>query len=71
MDSEIGCPTDAVDSMIANLHEKTGKTLEDWVKLAAATGKAKHGEIVAIDLLHHLIAILEDVGATTVREQVR
>jgi predicted transport protein len=39
---------DAFDSMIANLHEKTGKTLEDWLKIAAATGKSKHGEILAI-----------------------
>ena len=39
---------DAIDSMIANLHEKTGKTLGDWLRIAAETGKAKHGEILAI-----------------------
>ena len=38
---------DAIDSMIANLHEKTGKTLDEWIAIAAKTGKAKHGEIVS------------------------
>jgi hypothetical protein len=38
---------DAVASMIANLKEKTGKSLDDWLKIAASTGKAKHGEILA------------------------
>ncbi len=39
---------DAVASMIANLKEKTGKGLDDWLKVAAATGKTKHGEVLAI-----------------------
>ncbi len=39
---------DAIDSMIANLEEKTGKGLDEWLKIAASTGKAKHGEILAI-----------------------
>ncbi len=38
---------DAVASMIANLKEKTGRSLDDWLKIAASTGKAKHGEILA------------------------
>jgi hypothetical protein len=38
---------DAVATMIANLKEKTGKSLDDWVEIAAASGKPKHGEIVA------------------------
>jgi Domain of unknown function (DUF5655)/Domain of unknown function (DUF4287) len=39
---------DAIDSMIANLEAKTGKGLDDWLKVAASTGKARHGEILAI-----------------------
>ena len=34
-------------TMIANLPEKTGKTLETWVAIARSTGRTKHGEIVA------------------------
>jgi len=36
----------AVQSMIANLKEKTGKSLEDWIKIAKASKLEKHGEIV-------------------------
>lgn len=39
-------PDQALQSMIANLAEKTGKALPEWVKLARAGGGAKHGEIV-------------------------
>jgi hypothetical protein len=39
---------DAITSMIANLKEKTGKSLDDWLKIAASTGKVKHGEILAM-----------------------
>ena len=39
-------PDAALQSMIANLKEKTGRSLEEWVKLAAKSGGAKHGEIV-------------------------
>lgn len=39
-------PEDAMQTMIANLKEKTGKTLEQWVKVARASKLAKHGEIV-------------------------
>jgi hypothetical protein len=38
---------DAITSMIANLKEKTGKSLDEWLKIAASTGKAKHGEILS------------------------
>lgn len=34
-------------TMIANFKEKTGKTLDDWLKLAGKMGLKKHGEIVA------------------------
>jgi hypothetical protein len=33
--------------MIANYKEKTGKTLEEWIKIAGAKKFAKHGEVVA------------------------
>lgn len=39
-------PDAATASMIANLKEKTGKTLAQWVAVAKKTGGAKHGEIV-------------------------
>lgn len=39
-------PQDAEASMIANLKEKTGKSLEQWVKLAASSKRTKHGELV-------------------------
>lgn len=39
-------PQDALNSMIANLKEKTGKTLDEWVKVANGAKLAKHGEIV-------------------------
>lgn len=35
-----------LDSMIAGLKEKTGKTLDQWVAIAKKSGKSKHGEIV-------------------------
>ncbi len=41
-------PDDATATMIANLKEKTGKSLEQWVKIAAASKLPKHGEIVAM-----------------------
>lgn len=34
-------------AMAAKLKEITGKSLDQWVKLARASGKAKHGEMVA------------------------
>ena len=39
---------DAITTMIANLHEKTGKTLDQRMVIATSTGKTKHGEIVAV-----------------------
>lgn len=40
-------PNAEVQTMIRNLAEKTGKTLDQWVKLAKASGEAKHGKVVA------------------------
>lgn len=39
-------PRDAAASMIANLKEKTGRTLEEWRAVVNNSGAVKHGEIV-------------------------
>lgn len=39
-------PDDVLRSMIANMPEKTGKSLDEWVVIARASDLAKHGEIV-------------------------
>lgn len=41
-------PEEMEASMIANLKEKTGKSLDQWVKIATASKRAKHGEIVKL-----------------------
>jgi hypothetical protein len=38
---------DATRTMIRNLEEKTGRSLADWAGLAGASGREKHGQIVA------------------------
>ncbi len=35
-------------TMIANFKEKTGKKLDDWLKIVAKSGGKKHGEIVGM-----------------------
>lgn len=40
-------PADAEAAMVANLKENTGKTLEQWVKIAESSARTKHTEIVA------------------------
>jgi predicted transport protein len=42
----MGKPEEQLAAMLANLPEKTGKSLEEWLKVVKATGLAKHGEIV-------------------------
>jgi hypothetical protein len=37
---------DAMQSMIRNLEEKTGKSLEQWKVIAGKCGAGKHGEII-------------------------
>jgi hypothetical protein len=39
-------PEEGLASMIANLKEKTGKPLEEWLKIAKSSKLGKHGEIV-------------------------
>lgn len=41
-------PEAAEATMVVNLEEKTGKSLDEWVRVATAAGKDKHGELVAI-----------------------
>lgn len=39
-------PDEMANTMIANLKDKTGKSLEQWIAIAKESGAAKHGEIV-------------------------
>ena len=39
-------PDEMANAMIANMKEKTGKTLEQWVALAKKSGEEKHGGLV-------------------------
>lgn len=39
-------PEEMAAAMIANMKDKTGKTLEQWIAIAKSSGAARHGEIV-------------------------
>ena len=39
-------PEEMTNTMIANMKEKTGKKLEQWIAIAKKSGAARHGEIV-------------------------
>ena len=39
-------PTSMAKAMVKNLPEKTGKTLEEWIKILKSHMFLKHGEIV-------------------------
>ncbi len=39
-------PEEMANAMIANMKEKTGRTLEQWITIARKIGATKHGEIV-------------------------
>jgi len=41
-------PEQQLATMMANIPEKTGKTLGEWKALIAASGLAKHGEIMGL-----------------------
>lgn len=41
-------PEKQLETMIANLPEKTGKSLEAWIKIVAKTKLEKHGQIVKL-----------------------
>ncbi len=41
-------PEEMAASMIANMPEKTGRPLEEWLAIVAASGLDKHGKIVTL-----------------------
>ena len=41
-------PDEMAASMIANMKEKTGKTLPQWLRVARAAKLEKHGEILKL-----------------------
>ncbi len=41
-------PEDQLATMLANVPEKTGKTLDEWLALIRASGLEKHGEIMKL-----------------------
>ena len=41
-------PDAALQSMIASLQARTGRSLDEWVKVARKSGLAKHGQIVGL-----------------------
>lgn len=46
-------PDEMANTMIANLKDKTGKSLEQWISIAKKSGAAKHGEIVKMLKTEH------------------
>lgn len=40
-------PEAALESMIANLKAKTGRSLDEWLKIAKRSGFERHGQVVA------------------------
>jgi hypothetical protein len=46
-------PEEMEASMIANLREKTGKTLEEWLAVARKSKLTKHGELVKLLKTEH------------------
>lgn len=46
-------PEEMAQSMIANLKEKTGRTLPQWLKVVKQSGLEKHGQIVKLLKTEH------------------
>ncbi|GLQ21191.1 DUF4287 domain-containing protein [Algimonas porphyrae] len=46
-------PEQQLATMLANIPEKTGKTLDEWTRLVAAEGLEKHGQIVGFLKTEH------------------
>lgn len=46
-------PDDQLRTMIANLPEKTGRNLDDWIKLLGASGLDTHGDLVKLLKTEH------------------
>ena len=53
---------DAMQTMVRNLEEKTGKKLVEWTAIAKKSGFAKHGEIVKFLKTEHGLAWLRQHG---------
>jgi len=49
----VATPEEMAASMKANLKEKTGKTLAQWLKITKAAGLEKHGQIVKLLKTEH------------------
>ncbi|WP_203293651.1 DUF4287 domain-containing protein [Maricaulis parjimensis] len=46
-------PEEMRDSMVANMPEKTGKSLADWIAIIKASGLEKHGEMIKLLKTEH------------------
>lgn len=46
-------PEDMARTMIANMPEKTGKSLDEWVAILQASGLEKHGEMIKLLKTEH------------------
>jgi len=46
-------PDDMIATMISNLKDKTGKTLDQWLKIVGKSKLSKHGEIVKMLKTEH------------------
>jgi hypothetical protein len=47
---------DATATMIANFPARTGRSLDDWVKLVRTSGRTRHGEIITMLKTDHQIS---------------
>ncbi len=48
-------PEEQLATMLANIPEKTGKTLDQWLKIIAKSGHEKHGQIVKFLKSEHAV----------------
>jgi hypothetical protein len=48
-------PEEGMASMLRNLEEKTGRTIDAWVKVARGAGPMKHGQLVAFLKKEHAL----------------
>jgi hypothetical protein len=51
----MGKVEESIDKMIANLPEKTGKSIDQWIKVVGAAKLEKHGEVVAFLKTKHSV----------------
>ena len=61
-------PEEFANAMIANMKEKTGKTLDQWLAIAKKIGAEKHGQVVkALKSDHGLTHGFASIGRITAR----